>query len=234
MDNGNNIDKPIIVRKGSKTQNRINLPVTSNFNIGDEVAVISYDDYLASVEAGTSNVTEELEKSVNIIKDLELKVAELEKANNELLTINSSLESKISGLNEELTEEVKAGKNSSVKVARLEEKVIGLSELINSNEKAFTNGINSIISTSEAIMLKSEEKIIDKTNEIINSKSGEDLERVNEIIGNAGFFKRVKGFRISPSELVPAKVTSKDLDLPSITSGAVKELENSKPVYKLK
>ena len=186
MELDSNIDKPIIVRKGSKTQNRVNLPVTSSFSIGDEVAVISYKDYLAINGAGAGNLTAELEEANNRIAELEEKVSRLTEANNELNT-------KVVSLNEELTEEVKAGKLNSTKVATLEERVTGLNKLIASNEVAYTNGIDNFIRITESAVTKSEEEILKKANDIISS---------------AGIIKRVKGFTIAPEDLELEAITS--------------------------
>ena len=200
------IDKPIIVRQGSKTQNRINLPVTSSFSIGEEVAVISYKDYLAI--NGASDVTAELEEAKATILELEEKVAELIQTNKELTNTNTELNSKIVKLNEELTEEVRAGNLNSTKVATLEERVTGLNKLIASNEVAYTNGIDNFIRITESAVTKSEEEIV---------------KRANDVISSAGLLKRIRGFTITPEEL----------ELEAITSGTIAELKSSKPVYKL-
>lgn len=200
------LDKPIIVRKGSKTQNRINLPVTSSFSVGDEVAVVSYKDYLAINGAG--NVTAELEEARATIMELKEKIAELTQMNKELTTTNTELSNKVVSLNETITEELKAGQLNSNKVATYEERVKGLEKLIASNEVAYTNGIDNFIRITESAVAKSEEEILKKANDIISS---------------AGLIKRVKGFTITPEEL----------ELEAITSGTIAELKASKPIYKL-
>ena len=215
MELESNISKPIIVRKGSKTQNRVNLPVTSSFSIGDEVAVISYTDYLATIEAGADNVTAELEEAKATITELELelsKVKEDNKAllntNNELLTTINGLKDKIADLNEEVKEEVKAGQLNSNKVATLEERVQGLDKLIASNERAYNNGLDNFIRITESAVKDSEAEMLNKANDVISS---------------AGILKRIRGFTITPEEL----------ELKAITSGTIKKLKDSKPVYKL-
>lgn len=215
MDLKSKLEKPIIVRKGSKTQNRVNLPVTSSFSIGDEVAVISYNDYLAINGAGASDVTAELEEAKARIVELEEKIAELTQTNKELTNTNTELNSKVitlteekATLSEEVTEEVRAGKLNSNKVAELEERVSGLNKLIASNEVAYTNGIDNFIRITESAVSKSEEEIV---------------KRANDIISSAGIVKRIRGFTITPE----------DLELEAITSGTIAELKSSKPVYKL-
>ena len=208
MDLESKLDKPIIVRKGSKTQNRVNLPVTSSFSIGDEVAVISYKDYLAMNGAGAGDVTAELEEAKDNILELEEKIVELTQTNKELTNTNNELNSKIVKLNEEITEEVRASQLNSNKVATLEERVSGLNKVIASNELAYTNGIDNFIRITESAVTKSEEEIV---------------KRANDIISSAGIVKRIRGFTITPE----------DLELESITSGTIAELKSSKPVYKL-
>ena len=208
MDLESKLEKPIIVRKGSKTQNRVNLPVTSSFSIGDEVAVISYKDYLAINGAGAGDVTAELEEAKANILELEEKIAELTQTNKELTNSNNELNSKIVKLNEEITEEVRASQLNSNKVATLEERVSGLNNLIASNERAYTNGIDNFIRITESAVTKSEEEIV---------------KRANDIISSAGIVKRIRGFTITPE----------DLELEAITSGTIAELKSSKPVYKL-
>ena len=208
MDLESKLDKPIIVRKGSKTQNRVNLPVTSSFSIGDEVAVISYKDYLAMNGAGAGDVTAELEEAKDNILELEEKIVELTQTNKELTNTNNELNSKIVKLNEEITEEVRASQLNSNKVATLEERVSGLNKVIASNELAYTNGIDNFIRITESAVTKSEEEIV---------------KRANDIISSAGIVKRIRGFTITPE----------DLELEAITSGTIVELKSSKPVYKL-
>ena len=208
MDLESKLDKPIIVRKGSKTQNRVNLPVTSIFSIGDEVAVISYKDYLAINGAGAGDVIAELEEAKDNILELEEKICELTQTNKELINTNNELNSKIVKLNEEITEEVRASQLNSNKVATLEERVSGLNKVIASNELAYTNGIDNFIRITESAVTKSEEEIV---------------KRANDIISSAGIVKRIRGFTITPE----------DLELEAITSGTIVELKSSKPVYKL-
>ena len=234
------LDKPIIVRKGSKTQNRVNLPVTSSFSIGDEVAVITYTDYLAINGAGAGNVTAELEEAKANILELEEKVAELTQINKELSNTNNELNSKIVSLNEEkatlseeVKEEVKASQLNSNKVATLEERVTGLNKLIASNELAYTNGINNFISITESAVKDSEKQIVNKANDIIIKNNEEDLKKVNNILKKAGLIQRIRGFTIAPEELAPSELTPEDLGLEAITSGTIAKLNSSKPIYKL-
>lgn len=227
------ISKPIIVRKGSKTQNRINLPVTSSFNVGDKVAVLSYDEYLKIFDAD-SNSAEDLEKANTKIAELEEEIINLKQTNKELVSTNNELNAKVISLNEDVTEEVRAGKVNSSKVAELEARVNGLSETIDNNERAYTNGINYFITLTENVINNAQDEIVDKANDIIIKNNEADLEKVNRIIKNAGIFKRVKGVAIAPEEVSPNKVTSKDLNLADITARAINELETHKPIYKLK
>ena len=208
MDLESKLEKPIIVRKGSKTQNRVNLPVTSSFKVGDKVAVISYNDYLAINGAGAGNLTAELEEAKATITGLEEEVARLTEANKELVNTNNELNNKNSNLSSELIEEVKAGQLNSTKVATLEERVKGLNQVIASNEVAYTNGIDNFIRITESAVSSSEEEILKKANDIISS---------------AGILKRVRGFTITPE----------DLELKTITAGTIAELKANKPLYKL-
>ena len=208
MDLESKLEKPIIVRKGSKTQNRVNLPVTSSFKVGDKVAVISYNDYLAINGARAGNLTAELEEAKATIIGLEEEVARLTEANKELVNTNNELNNKNSNLSSELIEEVKAGQLNSTKVATLEERVKGLNQVIASNEVAYTNGIDNFIRITESAVSSSEEEILKKANDIISS---------------AGILKRVRGFTITPE----------DLELKTITAGTIAELKANKPLYKL-
>ena len=227
------ISKPIIVRKGSKTQNRINLPVTSSFNVGDKVAVLSYDEYLKIFDAD-SNSAEDLEKANTKIAELEEEIINLKQTNKELVSTNNELNAKVISLNEDVTEEVRAGKVNSSKVAELEARVNGLSETIDNNERAYTNGINYFITLTENVINNAQDEIVDKANDIIIKNNEADLEKVNRIIKNAGIFKRVKGVAIAPEEVSPNKVNKTDLNLADITARAINELETHKPIYKLK
>ena len=229
MNGESKISKPIIVRKGSKSQNRINLPVTSDFKIGDEVVVLSYNEYLKKFDAD-SNSAEDLEKANNRIAELEEEVIHLKQSNKELVSTNKELNDKVLSLSADVTEEVRAGKFNSTKVAELEEKVNGLSGLISSNEVAYTNGINYFITLTENVIKSAEDEIVRKANEVTIKNNSADLEKVNK---NTGIVSRLKGIEISPEELSPKEVTSTDLNLADITARAINELETHKPIYKL-
>ena len=232
MNGESKISKPIIVRKGSKSQNRINLPVTSDFKIGDEVVVLSYNEYLKKFDAD-SNSAEDLEKANNRIAELEEELIHLKQSNKELVSTNKELNDKVLSLSADVTEEVRAGKFNSTKVAELGEKVNGLSGLISSNEVAYTNGINYFITLTENVIKSAGDEIVNNANEVMIKNNEADLEKVNQILKNTGIFKRVKGVTIAPEEVSPNKVTSTDLKLTDITARAIKELETHKPIYKL-
>ena len=232
MNGESKISKPIIVRKGSKSQNRINLPVTSDFKIGDEVVVLSYNEYLKKFDAD-SNSAEDLEKANNRIAELEEEVIHLKQSNKELVSTNKELNDKVLSLSADVTEEVRAGKFNSTKVAELEEKVNGLSGLISSNEVAYTNGINYFITLTENVIKSAEDEIVRKANEVTIKNNSADQEKVNQILKNTGIVSRLKGITIAPEELSPKEVTSTDLNLADITARAINELETHKPIYKL-